>query len=276
MPSVTVSLASSPSTFPPSSSTAPTLHRDNGPAKPSEDMSVAEIKEPAKQQAQRGEPRCLCSFSFVPRRVRSTLHNHAKAWVNLKEFKAENVPGKRGLLWKEFSDFQQREGSDLTQRTHAIESKLTQVGEICCYTVGLFPPRPCTCAFRTQRAPLTTTGKWSTKFIRRKHCRLDVIAGRGFVSERHQTVLKSGRFFGRIADLADIMMASRIHINMNKKAKLRCAIACDNAAELRSSIVLWLSEFFRLSTSHIGLISASNSPNFLQWGTYPSVTFSVM
>jgi len=37
--------------------------------------------------------------------------------------------------------------------------------------------------------------------------------------------------FGRIADLAD--MASRIRVNMNKKAELRRAIARDNAAEFK-------------------------------------------
>jgi fatty acid synthase subunit alpha, fungi type len=37
--------------------------------------------------------------------------------------------------------------------------------------------------------------------------------------------------FGRIADLAD--MASRIHVNMNQKAELRHAIACDNATEFK-------------------------------------------
>ncbi|KAH9983664.1 hypothetical protein BJV77DRAFT_1062378 [Russula vinacea] len=134
MPSVTVSPASSPSTFPSSSSTTP-------------NMSVAEIKEQAKQQAQRGS-RGVSALSLIRSAkgqislaqsrestgdLKGALSAFTKAasltqvFMDSAEFKAESVPGKRGVLWKEFSDFQQGEGSDLTQRAHAIESRLTHV-----------------------------------------------------------------------------------------------------------------------------------------------------
>jgi hypothetical protein len=145
MPSVTVSPASSPSTFPSSSSTTPSKHLfprscsslhhsslfhtalHNGPAKPSEDMSVAEIKEQAKQQAQRGS-RGVSALSLIRSAkgqislaqsrestgdLKGALSAFTKAasltqvFMDSAEFKAESVPGKRGVLWKEFSDFQQ-------------------------------------------------------------------------------------------------------------------------------------------------------------------------
>jgi len=127
-------------------------------------MSVAEIKEQAKQQVQRGS-RGVSALSLIRSAkgqislaqsregasdLKGALSAFTKAasltqvFMDSAEFKAENVPGKRGLLWKEFSDFQQvwpplhalsfyllnviqREGSDLTQRAHALESKLAQV-----------------------------------------------------------------------------------------------------------------------------------------------------
>ena len=145
MPSVTVSTASSPSTFP-SSSTAPSKYHfphscsssyisphslhialHNGPAKPSEDLSVAEIKEQAKQQAQRAS-RSVSAISLIRSAkgqislaqsregagdLKGALSAFTKAasltqvFMDSAEFKAESVPGKRGLLWKEFLDFQQ-------------------------------------------------------------------------------------------------------------------------------------------------------------------------
>ena len=99
----------------------------NGPAKPSEDMSVAEIKEQAKQQAQRGS-RGSSALSLIRSAKGQISLAHAREGAgNLKgalsaltkaaslaqvfmdstEFKAENVPGKRGVLWREFSDLQQ-------------------------------------------------------------------------------------------------------------------------------------------------------------------------
>ncbi|KAH9958814.1 hypothetical protein BC827DRAFT_540115 [Russula dissimulans] len=144
MPSVTVSPASPTTSFTTSSSIP--LASPNGPAKPSEDMSVAEIKEQAKQQAQRGS-RGVSAVSLIRSAkgqislaqtregagdLKGALSAFTKAasltqvFIDSAEFKAENVPGKRGLLWKEFTDFQQREGNDLTQRAHAVESRLTQ------------------------------------------------------------------------------------------------------------------------------------------------------
>jgi ubiquitin carboxyl-terminal hydrolase 8 len=99
----------------------------NGPAKPSEDMSVTEIKEQAKQQVQRGS-RGASALSLIRSAkgqislaqsregagdLKGALSAFTKAasltqvFMDSAEFKAENVSGKRGSLWKEFSDFQQ-------------------------------------------------------------------------------------------------------------------------------------------------------------------------
>ena len=90
-------------------------------------MSVAEIKEQAKQQVYRGS-RGASALSLIRSAkgqislaqsregagdLKGALGAFTKAasltqvFMDSAEFKAENVPGKRGLLWKEFSDFQQ-------------------------------------------------------------------------------------------------------------------------------------------------------------------------
>jgi hypothetical protein len=106
----------------------------NGPAKPSEDMSVAEIKEQAKQQALRGS-RGVSALSLIRSAkgqislaqsregagdLKSALSAFTKAasltqvFMDSAEFKAESAPGKRGLLWREFTDFQQVSGTLFT------------------------------------------------------------------------------------------------------------------------------------------------------------------
>lgn len=110
-------------------------------------MSVAEIKERAIQQAQRAS-RGASAISLIRSAkgqislaqscesagdLKGALSAFTKAasltqvFMDTADFKAESVPGKRGVLWKEFTEFQQREGSDLMQRAHAIESRLSQV-----------------------------------------------------------------------------------------------------------------------------------------------------
>jgi ubiquitin carboxyl-terminal hydrolase 8 len=95
--------------------------------KPSEEMSVAEIKEQAKQQAQRGS-RGVSALSLIRSAkgqislaqsregagdLKGALSHFTKAasltqvFMDSAEFKAENLPGKRGVLWREFSDFHQ-------------------------------------------------------------------------------------------------------------------------------------------------------------------------
>ncbi|KAN0132816.1 hypothetical protein V8E53_009487 [Lactarius tabidus] len=146
MPSVTVLPPSPPAAFPSSSPSAPS-NPLNGSSRPFEDMSVAEIKERAIQQAQRAS-RGSSSISLIRSAkgqislaqscesagdFKGALSAFTKAasltqvFMDTADFKAESVPGKRGVLWKEFSEFQQREGSDLMQRAHAIESRLSQV-----------------------------------------------------------------------------------------------------------------------------------------------------
>jgi ubiquitin carboxyl-terminal hydrolase 8 len=43
-----------------------------------------------------------------------------QVFMDSAEFKAENVPGKRGMLWKEFSDFQQVCGTLLTLSSYLL------------------------------------------------------------------------------------------------------------------------------------------------------------
>ena len=90
-------------------------------------MSVTEIKEQAKQQVQRGS-RGASALSLIRSAkgqislaqsregagdLKGALSAFTKAasltqvFMDSAEFKAENVPGKRGLLCKEYSDFQQ-------------------------------------------------------------------------------------------------------------------------------------------------------------------------
>ncbi|KAG8221069.1 hypothetical protein J3R82DRAFT_2584 [Butyriboletus roseoflavus] len=47
--------------------------------------------------------------------------------MNSAEFMAENKPGRHGVLYKEVTDFQKTEGSNLKQRVQTIEAKLTDL-----------------------------------------------------------------------------------------------------------------------------------------------------
>jgi len=97
-------------------------------------MSIAEIKEQAKQQVQRGS-RGASAHSLIRSAkgqislalsregagdLKGALSAFTKAasltqvFMDSAEFKAESVPGKRGLLWREFTDFQQVSGTSLT------------------------------------------------------------------------------------------------------------------------------------------------------------------
>ncbi|KAH8977998.1 hypothetical protein EDB86DRAFT_991424 [Lactarius hatsudake] len=143
MPRVTVLPPSPPITFPSSSSSVSSALL-NGSPRPFEDMSVSEIKERAIQQVQRAS-RGSSAISLIRSAkgqislaqscesagdLKGALSAFTKAvsltqvFMDTADFKAESVPGKRGVLWKEFTEFQQREGSDLMQRAHAIESRL--------------------------------------------------------------------------------------------------------------------------------------------------------
>jgi ubiquitin carboxyl-terminal hydrolase 8 len=150
MPSVTVLPPSPPAAFPSSSPSAPSslsgffrsshpcssFHPDplNGSSRPFEDMSVAEIKERAIQQAQRAS-RGSSSISLIRSAkgqislaqscesagdFKGALSAFTKAasltqvFMDTADFKAESVPGKRGVLWKEFSEFQQVSCSPLS------------------------------------------------------------------------------------------------------------------------------------------------------------------
>ena len=82
-----------------------------------------------------------------------------------------------------------------------------------------------------------------------------------------------GGGFGCIADLAD--MASRIHVNMNKKAELCRAIARDNAAEFE---IINGAEVERVRQTVNITLRANQFPLRIPptyWGTYPLITFSV-
>lgn len=143
MPTVAVSPASPPAPFSSSSNTpsqylfssstsstytCSCLHTasHNGLAKPSEDMSVAEIKNRAIQQVQRSRGASAISlirsakgqFSLAQTRegagdLKSAFGAFTKAacliqiFMDSAEFKAESVPGKQGVLWREFTDFRQ-------------------------------------------------------------------------------------------------------------------------------------------------------------------------
>jgi ubiquitin carboxyl-terminal hydrolase 8 len=94
-------------------------------------MSVAEIKEQAIQQVHRGS-RGVSAMSLIRSAkgqislaqsregagdLKAALSAFTKAasltqvFMESAEFKAENIPGKRGVLWKEFTDFQQVSGT---------------------------------------------------------------------------------------------------------------------------------------------------------------------
>ncbi|TFY54820.1 hypothetical protein EVJ58_g8634 [Rhodofomes roseus] len=105
--------------------------------------TVAEIKEVAKEQAQKVKG---ASAMSLLRNARSQI-THAREYelngdlknalsaltkavslasmvIESAEFKAEKQPGKRGVLHKEFLEFQQREGGELQARMKNLEAKL--------------------------------------------------------------------------------------------------------------------------------------------------------
>jgi ubiquitin carboxyl-terminal hydrolase 8 len=90
-------------------------------------VSVAEVKENAIQKAQRGS-RGVSALSLISSAKFQTSLAQARegagdlkgalsaltkaagliqSFMDSAEFKAENVPGKRGVLWEEISDFQE-------------------------------------------------------------------------------------------------------------------------------------------------------------------------
>lgn len=123
----------------------------NGPTRPLEAMSVAEIKERAIQQAQRAS-RGASALSLIrsakgqmslaqscerTEDLKGALSAFTKAasltqvFMDTAEFKAENVPGKRGVLWKELTDFQQVSGNLLTPSGILIMPFSTRVAILC-------------------------------------------------------------------------------------------------------------------------------------------------
>jgi ubiquitin carboxyl-terminal hydrolase 8 len=97
----------------------------NGVSKSQDDMSVAEIKERAKAQAQKvsrgASPLSLIGVARTQiaqaRAAESSgdlktaysayikAVSLVQAFMGSAELKAESTPGKRGVLWKEYSDF---------------------------------------------------------------------------------------------------------------------------------------------------------------------------
>ena len=102
-----------------------------------EDMSVAEIKERAIQQARRAS-RGASAISLI-RSAKGQIslaracenagdlkgafsaltkaETLTQAFMDTADFKAESVPGKRGVLWKEYTEFQQVSCSPLLSST---------------------------------------------------------------------------------------------------------------------------------------------------------------
>ncbi|KAH9832545.1 uncharacterized protein C8Q71DRAFT_258180 [Rhodofomes roseus] len=136
MPGVTV--------LPPASALGglPSSRMQNG-SSTSHNGTVAEIKEVAKEQAQKVKG---ASAMSLLRNARSQI-THAREYelngdlknalsaltkavslasmvIESAEFKAEKQPGKRGVLHKEFLEFQQREGGELQARMKNLEAKL--------------------------------------------------------------------------------------------------------------------------------------------------------
>jgi ubiquitin carboxyl-terminal hydrolase 8 len=103
-------------------------------------LSVAEIKEQAKEQVQRrtrgvralslihsakGQI-CLAQAREGSGDLKGAFSAFTKAasltqvFMESAEFKAENAPSKRGVLWKEFTDFQQVSGTPCSRRSSFI------------------------------------------------------------------------------------------------------------------------------------------------------------
>ncbi|THH17441.1 hypothetical protein EW146_g3362 [Bondarzewia mesenterica] len=132
----------------------------NGSPRPLDDMSVAELRERAIQQAQKASKGASAMSLIQAARGQIVLAQScenagdlkgaliaftkaaslAKTVMDTSEFTAENTPGKRGVIWREFSDFQQHEGNDLTKRVLALESRLLQVEKTATQLNGLESP----------------------------------------------------------------------------------------------------------------------------------------
>ncbi|KAH7890898.1 hypothetical protein F5I97DRAFT_1975992 [Phlebopus sp. FC_14] len=119
----------------------------NGSLTPSGNMTIAELKENAKEGARKAA-KGVSAISLI-KSARSQLQlaqtsentgdlrgafgalwkavSLATMAMNSAEYLAESQSGKHGLLYKEVFDFQKREGSNLAQRAETIESKLTDL-----------------------------------------------------------------------------------------------------------------------------------------------------
>ncbi|KAI0924296.1 hypothetical protein AcW2_005215 [Taiwanofungus camphoratus] len=108
--------------------------------------TVAEIKEVAKEQAQKVRGASAISLLKTARGqimlaqaregegdLKGALSALTKAaslaqmFMDSSEFKQESQPGKKGVLVKDFLDFQQHEGRDLKGKTESVEAKLMEV-----------------------------------------------------------------------------------------------------------------------------------------------------
>ncbi|KIJ65500.1 hypothetical protein HYDPIDRAFT_27500 [Hydnomerulius pinastri MD-312] len=119
----------------------------NGSVPTNDNLTVAEVKEKAKEEA-RNAARGVSAISLIKSaRNQSQLarvHENdgdlkgalgallkagslAHMVMNSSEFIAESKAGKHGVLYREFVDFQKHDGNNLKQRVEAIESKLTDL-----------------------------------------------------------------------------------------------------------------------------------------------------
>ncbi|KAF8839000.1 cysteine proteinase, partial [Paxillus ammoniavirescens] len=119
----------------------------NGHVSTNDNLSVAEVKEKAKEDVRKfargvsamsliGSARSQSQMAQVYENqgdLKGALGALLKAGMlahmvmNSSEFSAEQKPGKHGVLFREFSDFQKHEGNNLIQRVQMIESKLTDL-----------------------------------------------------------------------------------------------------------------------------------------------------
>jgi ubiquitin carboxyl-terminal hydrolase 8 len=143
----------------------PAMH--NGPVSTNDKLSVAEVKDKAKEDVRKfargvaamsliGSARSQSQMAQVYENqgdLKGALGALLKAGMlahmvmNSSEFIAEQKPGKHGVLYREFFDFQkvrhyylvmvvcslssdQREGNNLRQRVQIIESKLTDLEKL--------------------------------------------------------------------------------------------------------------------------------------------------
>ncbi|KAF8555660.1 cysteine proteinase [Imleria badia] len=123
----------------------PEMH--NGSVASNDDLTVAELKEKAKEDVRKAA-KGVSAMSLIKiarsQSQQARIHENqgdlkaalgpllragilTHMFMNSGEFMAENKPGRHGVLYKEFVDFQKTEGSNLTQRVQAIEAKLTDL-----------------------------------------------------------------------------------------------------------------------------------------------------